>query len=86
MSQNSKTGYETEFTNSVISSIGKDTDPRLKEIVTSLIRLSHDFLQDVNLTTEEFMVGLKYLSWAGQMTNDRRNEVLLLSDVLGLER
>lgn len=80
------TQNNAEFTNSVIDSIGEDTSPRLKEIITSLVHHSHGFLRDVNLTTEEFMAGLKYLSWAGQMTNDRRNETLLLSDVLGLER
>lgn len=86
MAQNGKIEYDSEFTNSVIASIGKDTDPRLKEIVTSLIRHSHDFLRDVNLTTDEFMTGLKYMNWAGQMSDDRRNEGLLLTDVLGLER
>lgn len=86
MAQNGKIEYDPEFTNSVIASIGKDTDPRLKEIVTSLIRHSHDFLRDVNLTTDEFMTGLKYMNWAGQMSDERRNEGLLLTDVLGLER
>ena len=86
MAQNGKIEYDPGFTNSVIASIGKDTDPRLKEIVTSLIRHSHDFLRDVNLTMDEFMTGLKYMNWAGQMSDDRRNEGLLLTDVLGLER
>lgn len=86
MAQNGKIEHDAEFTNSVIAAIGKDTDPRLKEIITSLIHHSHDFLRDVNLTTDEFMTGLKYMNWAGQMTDDRRNEGLLLTDVLGLER
>jgi hypothetical protein len=81
-----KVEYDLGFTDNVINSIGKDTDPRLKEIVSALIRHSHNFMREVNLTTEEFMTGLKFISQAGQMTNDKRNEVLLLTDVLGLER
>jgi len=80
-----KVEYDLGFTDNVINSIGKDTDPRLKEIVSALIRHSHNFMREVNLTTEEFMTGLKFISQAGQMTNDKRNEVLLLTDVLGLE-
>lgn len=83
---NHKVQYDPKFTESVIASIGDKTDPRLKEIISSLIRHSHDFLRDVNLNSEEFMAGLKYLNWAGQMTDERRNEGLLLTDVLGLER
>lgn len=83
---NSKVNYDPKFTESVIAAIGDKTEPRLKEIISSLIRHSHDFLRDVNLNSEEFMTGLKYLNWAGQMTDERRNEGLLLTDVLGLER
>lgn len=82
----SKVNYDTKFTESVIAAIGDKTDPRLKEIISSLIRHSHGFLRDVNLNSEEFMTGLSYLNWAGQMTDERRNEGLLLTDVLGLER
>jgi catechol 1,2-dioxygenase len=81
-----KVEYDLSFTDNVVNSIGKDADPRLKEIVSALIRYLHNFMRDVNLTTEEFMAGLKFISQAGQMTNEKRNEVLLLTDVLGLER
>lgn len=86
MAPNATIEYDASFTDSVIASIGEGTDPRLKEIMTSLIRHSHDFFRDVNLTTDEFMMGLKYINWAGQMSDERRNEGLLLTDILGLER
>lgn len=82
MSQNE----QTRLTEAVVSSIGHETDPRLKEIITALVRHSHAFVREVNLTTDEFMAGLRFMNWAGQMTTEKRNEGLLLSDVLGLER
>lgn len=86
MAPNAQVEYDAKFTDAVIASIGDGTDPRLREIMTSLIRHSHDFFRDVNLNTDEFMTGLKYINWAGQMSNERRNEGLLLTDILGLER
>jgi Catechol dioxygenase N terminus len=41
------------FTGRVINSIGKDTNPRLKEMVSAFIRHSHSFMREVNLTTED---------------------------------
>jgi catechol 1,2-dioxygenase len=81
-----KVEYDLSFTDNVVNSIGKDTDPRLKEIISALVRHSHNFMREVNLSTGEFMAGLEFLNRAGQMTNERRNEGLLLLDVLGLER
>lgn len=74
------------ITEAVLSSIGPETDPRLKEIITGLVRHIHAFVQEANLTTDEFMAGIRFLNWAGQMSTDRRNEGLLVSDVLGIER
>lgn len=76
----------SRFTESVVGTIGEQTSPRLKEVMTSLIRHSHAFVRDVGLTTDEFMAALQMLNWAGQMTTQSRNEGLLLSDVIGIER
>ena len=76
----------SRFTESVIGTIGEQTSPRLKEVITSLIRHSHAFVRDVGLTTDEFMAALQMLNWAGQMTTQSRNEGLLLSDIIGIER
>lgn len=73
------------FTESVISSMGPKTSPRLQEIMTSLIRHVHDFAREVDLTVDEWMTGVNMINWAGQMSNDRRNEGQLLCDVIGLE-
>lgn len=59
-------------------------DPRLAEIMTALIRHSHAFVREVGLTHEEWLASTEYLAAAGQISDDKRKELILLSDVLGL--
>lgn len=75
-----------KFTDAVVASMGEKTPERLREVITSLTRHLHAFILETNLTTNEFMAGLELLNWAGRMSDEKRNEGLLLSDVLGLER
>ncbi|KAG5982305.1 hypothetical protein E4U55_002077 [Claviceps digitariae] len=74
-----------DFTQSVIDAMGPNTPPRLREVMTSLIRHVHEFAREVQLTTEEWMAGVQLINLAGQMSNEKRNEGQLLCDVLGLE-
>ncbi|KAF3800218.1 Catechol 1 2-dioxygenase [Colletotrichum gloeosporioides] len=83
--QNKDVGLGQDFTKQVIASMGKETDPRLRVILTSFIQHIHDFAREVDLTTDEWMMGVNMINWAGQMSNDRRNEGQLLCDVIGLE-
>ena len=76
---------DPHFTDHVIAATGPNALPRLKEIMPSLIRHVHDFAREVNLTTEEYLAGVAMINWAGQMSNERRNEGQLLTDVIGLE-
>ncbi|THZ19286.1 putative dioxygenase [Aureobasidium pullulans] len=77
--------YDPNFTSHVISAMGPKTDPRLRKVMTSLIRHVHDFAREVDLTVDEWMAGVDMINRAGQMSNDRRNEGQLLCDVIGLE-
>ena len=43
-----------------------DTDPRLKEILKSLVTHLHDFARETNLTHAEWRKGIEFLEWAGQ--------------------
>ena len=45
----------------------------------------HDFAREVNLTTEEYLAACDFMVRAGHMSDDKRNEVVLLTDVFGLE-
>ena len=62
----------------------KDSDPRVKEILSSLAKHMHQFAREVNLTHDEWRAGLKSLEWAGNITTHERNEFVLLSDVMGM--
>lgn len=80
-----KTPLDTAFTQKVITSMGPSTPPRLREILTSLITHLHAFVQETQLTTSEWMLGVGTLNLAGQMSDEKRNETQLLCDVLGIE-
>ena len=59
-------------------------DPRLRQIMTSLVQHLHAFARDVKLTEEEWFQGIDFLTRCGHITDDKRQEFILLSDVLGL--
>jgi catechol 1,2-dioxygenase len=69
----------------VLNSMSKEMTPRAREVMTSLITHLHAFARDVRLTHDDWLVGIDYLTRTGQMTDDKRNEFILVSDVLGLE-
>lgn len=75
----------SEFTQKVIESMGPNTPPRLREIMSSLIKHLHEFTIETQLTTDEWMLGVNAINWAGQMSDDKRNEGQLMCDVLGIE-
>ncbi|KJZ78205.1 hypothetical protein HIM_02243 [Hirsutella minnesotensis 3608] len=74
-----------DFTNNVIASMGPNTSPRLREVMSALIRHIHDFAREVQLTTDEWLAGVEVINAAGRMSDDKRNEGQLLCDVIGLE-
>jgi protocatechuate 3,4-dioxygenase beta subunit len=74
---------QEDVTPVVIDAYKNIEDPRLREIVASLIRHLHAFARDVHLTEEEFHKGTEILARLGQFTNDNHNEVVLMSGSLG---
>ena len=72
------------ITESVIERLSNTPDPRLKEIMVSLVRHLHQFAQEVKLTEAEWLKGIEFLTQTGHITNAQRQEFILLSDVLGL--
>jgi catechol 1,2-dioxygenase len=77
--------FDPNFTQHVIDSMGPKTSPRMREVMTSLTRHLHDFAREVELTVDEWMEGVKLMNWAGQMSDDKRNEGQLVCDIVGLE-
>jgi hypothetical protein len=76
-------GVEQELVDTVVSSFDKAEDPRLKEVMQALTRQLHNFLREVRLTEAEWNAGIEFLTAAGHITDDKRQEFVLLSDVLG---
>jgi protocatechuate 3,4-dioxygenase beta subunit len=75
---------ESNLIEEVIARLGDTPNPRLKEILTSLVRHLHTFVRDVQLTPEEWWEGIQFLTACGQFTSDKRQEFVLLSDAHGV--
>lgn len=50
-----------------------------------MIRKMHEFLIEADVTVEEWMDACNLLVKAGQISSDSRNEVVLITDVFGIE-
>lgn len=72
------------ITEAVLARHADTANPRLAEIMASLVRHLHDFAREVKLTEAEWFEGIRFLTRCGHITDDRRQEFILLSDVLGL--
>lgn len=72
------------ITEAVLASFAQTPDERLKTIVRSLVSHLHAFAREVQLTEAEWFRGIEFLTRCGHITDDKRQEFILLSDVLGL--
>ena len=72
------------ITQAAIDSFAQSDNPRLKQIMQSLVRHLHAFAQETQLTEAEWMAGIQFLTATGQKCDDVRQEFILLSDTLGL--
>jgi hydroxyquinol 1,2-dioxygenase len=74
---------EQDLTDRVVASFDHADDERLKTVMQALTRHLHAFLREVRLTEDEWNKGIEFLTAAGHITDDKRQEFVLLSDVLG---
>jgi hydroxyquinol 1,2-dioxygenase len=74
---------EQELADRVLASFAHAGDDRLKEVMQALTRHLHAFLREVRLREDEWRHAIAFLTAAGHITDDRRQEFVLLSDVLG---
>jgi hydroxyquinol 1,2-dioxygenase len=75
---------EDNITDLAVQRWGTAHDPRLVEVMTALVRHLHDFAREVRLTESEWMAAMQWLTRAGQISDEKREEFILASDVLGL--
>lgn len=73
-----------DVTPAVLAVMDRTADPRLREIMTSLVSHLHAFVREVALTEEEFRAATAILNEMGQATTDTHNEMVLMSGSLGV--
>ncbi len=79
-----QTRREEDLVREVIASFDGTPDPRLKEIMQSLVQHLHNFVREVRLSESEWDKMIEFLTAVGHITDDWRQEFILLSDVLGV--
>lgn len=79
-----RTVTKDNITDVFLGYFGKDTDPRLVEVMAALARHMHAFVKETKLTHAEWEKGIEILERAGEISDKERHEFVLLSDVLGV--
>jgi hydroxyquinol 1,2-dioxygenase len=75
---------EDALTHAVVESFADADSARFRAIAQSLVRHLHEFVEDVQLTEEEWFAAIDFLTRTGHITSETRQEFILLSDVLGV--
>jgi hydroxyquinol 1,2-dioxygenase len=75
---------EDTITSAVVESFRDTPDPRVWQIMTSLVTHLHGFVRDVDLTLDEWLYAINFLTRTGHICDDKRQEFILLSDTLGV--
>ena len=59
-------------------------DPRLRQIMQSLIKHVHGFVREIEPTQQEWATAIDWLTRTGKLCSQKRQEFILASDVLGV--
>jgi catechol 1,2-dioxygenase len=73
-----------ELTRDALAVMERTRDPRLREIMVSLVRHLHAFIRDVRLTEKEFREATAILNEIGKLTDETHNEAVLMAGSLGV--
>jgi hypothetical protein len=77
-------GRQEDVTAAAASVMERTSDPRLREIMLSLVKHLHGFVRDVRLTEAEFREATAILAELGRQSTDTHNEVVLMAGSLGV--
>lgn len=72
------------LTEEVVASAAACEDARLRFVFESLVRHLHEFVREVELTPEEWLAGVRFLTATGYKCDEYRQEFMMLSDTLGV--
>ncbi|HSV52416.1 MAG TPA: dioxygenase [Burkholderiaceae bacterium] len=73
-----------DLAQAVIARMADSPNPRFKQVMAALVKHAHAFVQEVELSPEEWMAGIQFLTSTGKKCDDKRQEFILLSDTLGI--
>jgi hypothetical protein len=73
-----------ELTRDVIDRMKDAENPRLREILSLVVRHVHAIVREANITHDEWWQAIDFLTRAGKMCSESRQEFILLSDILGI--
>src|SRR5467141_815202 len=77
-------GRQQDVTAAATSVMERTSDPRLREIMVSLVKHLHGFIRDTRLTEAEFRGASAILAELGKLSTDTHNEVILMAGSLGV--
>jgi hydroxyquinol 1,2-dioxygenase len=75
---------EHTITDEVLKTFDTSTDERFRQLFQSLTQHLHDFAREVRLTGDEWFTAMDFIERLGKISSPTRQEVVLLSDILGL--
>lgn len=75
---------EQDVTVAALAAMERTSDPRLREIMVSLVKHLHGFIRDVRLTEKEFRDACAMLIELGKLSSDTHNEAVLMAGSLGV--
>lgn len=61
-----------------------ETDERTMFVLKSMVEHLHAFAKETELTHEEWLMGINFLKKAGEISDSKRNEFVLISDTTGM--
>ena len=75
---------EDNLTDIAIDRWSNIPDPRLREVMTAMVKHVHAFVREVEPTPEEWYTAIDFLTRTGHLCTGKRQEFILMSDVLGV--
>jgi catechol 1,2-dioxygenase len=75
---------QQDLTPAVLDVMAQTRNPRLRQIMLSLVTHLHAFVREVHLTEEEFRDAAAILNEIGQRTTETHNEAVLMAGSLGV--
>jgi catechol 2,3-dioxygenase-like protein len=75
---------ERTLTAEVLKRISAAPDKRLAQVMQSLVKHLHAFVREIRPTPQEWGQAIRFLTETGRISDDERQEFILLSDTLGV--